>query len=543
MTSGPPNTPPGGDSPNLPPVVPGNGYVPPESIPTPGSGGGGAVSSVEGRTGAVDVVIEDLDGLQAALDLKASTDSVAAKYTKPGPGIPKADLVSAVQTSLGLADSALQSVAVAGVTGLTAALTAKAPSASPAFTGTPTGITKAHVGLGSADNTADVDKPVSTAQATALTHKVSVVVYSGSLTTTRPTADAVYWVDYPSTPTNAQSQDIVANASDLSLSTTVHAATNKTVPVDADELFLVDSAASNGPKKITWATLRTKKIISEYAGTTSLTTQAFPTSGGKSPAGVSVSVMIHPGSGGGSGRRGAAGSIRGGGSGGSSGGVLREFYIPASAFGASWSLTIPAPGTGGAAVTVNDTNGNNGGAPGSNTSFVTGNVRVIATSGDVGQGGTATGSPAPTYGGGVAGAIGLIGVASSATGGPGVTAGPTFGGPSSAPAGSSGGGITAANVAGAGAAGGYNPYLSAGAGGTAGVVDSTAPGVVAAIAGVPGAGAGSGAASITAAAQAGATGTGYGVGGAGGGASLNGNNSGAGGAGGPGFVRLIWDFS
>lgn len=40
------------------------------------------------------------------------------------------------------------------------ALNAKAPLASPAFTGTPTGITKTHVGLGSVDNTADSGKPV-----------------------------------------------------------------------------------------------------------------------------------------------------------------------------------------------------------------------------------------------------------------------------------------------------------------------------------------------------------------------------------------------
>lgn len=44
------------------------------------------------------------------------------------------------------------------------ALNLKAPLASPAFTGTPTGITKTHVGLGSVDNTSDSAKPVSTAQ-------------------------------------------------------------------------------------------------------------------------------------------------------------------------------------------------------------------------------------------------------------------------------------------------------------------------------------------------------------------------------------------
>jgi hypothetical protein len=51
--------------------------------------------------------------------------------------------------------------------GLKVELDKKAPLASPAFTGTPTGITKAHVGLGNVDNTADTAKPVSTAQAAA----------------------------------------------------------------------------------------------------------------------------------------------------------------------------------------------------------------------------------------------------------------------------------------------------------------------------------------------------------------------------------------
>jgi hypothetical protein len=57
--------------------------------------------------------------------------------------------------------------AIADTTGLQAALDAKAPIASPTFTGTVGGITKAMVGLGSVDNTADASKPVSSAQASA----------------------------------------------------------------------------------------------------------------------------------------------------------------------------------------------------------------------------------------------------------------------------------------------------------------------------------------------------------------------------------------
>jgi hypothetical protein len=44
----------------------------------------------------------------------------------------------------------------------------KAPLANPTFTGTVAGVTKTHVGLGNVDNTADADKPVSTAQASAI---------------------------------------------------------------------------------------------------------------------------------------------------------------------------------------------------------------------------------------------------------------------------------------------------------------------------------------------------------------------------------------
>lgn len=47
-------------------------------------------------------------------------------------------------------------------------LNAKAPVNSPTFTGTISGITKSMVGLGDVDNTSDVDKPVSTLQASAI---------------------------------------------------------------------------------------------------------------------------------------------------------------------------------------------------------------------------------------------------------------------------------------------------------------------------------------------------------------------------------------
>lgn len=67
-----------------------------------------------GTTEEILLPISSIDGLQTALDGKqasgsyATTTQVNAKYTKPSAGIPKSDLASAVQTSLGKADTAIQ---------------------------------------------------------------------------------------------------------------------------------------------------------------------------------------------------------------------------------------------------------------------------------------------------------------------------------------------------------------------------------------------------------------------------------------------------
>jgi hypothetical protein len=50
----------------------------------------------------------------------------------------------------------------------------KAPLASPTFTGTVSGVTKSHVGLGNVDNTTDANKPVSTATQSALDLKANL---------------------------------------------------------------------------------------------------------------------------------------------------------------------------------------------------------------------------------------------------------------------------------------------------------------------------------------------------------------------------------
>ena len=68
------------------------------------------------------------------------------------------------------------------------ALDLKAPLASPTFTGTVSGITATMVGLGSVNNTADTAKPVSTAQQTALDLKAPLASPSLTGTPLAPTA-------------------------------------------------------------------------------------------------------------------------------------------------------------------------------------------------------------------------------------------------------------------------------------------------------------------------------------------------------------------
>jgi len=78
---------------------------------------------------------------------------------------------------------------IAHVAGLQGALDAKSPLASPTFTGTVGGITKAMVGLGNVDNTADTAKPVSNTQQTALDAKVSATTLKAGICHVRKSAD------------------------------------------------------------------------------------------------------------------------------------------------------------------------------------------------------------------------------------------------------------------------------------------------------------------------------------------------------------------
>jgi hypothetical protein len=79
---------------------------------------------------------------------------------------------------------------IAKINGLQSALNAKAPLASPTFTGTVGGITKAMVGLANVDNTTDLNKPISTATQAALNLKANSTDVDTSIQTHNHTGGA-----------------------------------------------------------------------------------------------------------------------------------------------------------------------------------------------------------------------------------------------------------------------------------------------------------------------------------------------------------------
>jgi hypothetical protein len=129
-----------------------------------GGGGGGAVDSVNGETG---VVVLDATNTPPASIGAAATVHTHAEGDVTGL---TAELDGLATSVAGKANT-VHTHAEGDVTNLVADLALKAPLASPTFTGTVGGITKAMVGLANVDNTSDANKPVSTAQQTALDAK------------------------------------------------------------------------------------------------------------------------------------------------------------------------------------------------------------------------------------------------------------------------------------------------------------------------------------------------------------------------------------
>lgn len=181
--------------------------------------GGGAVTSVAGRTGAVvlakaDVGLPNVDNTSdAAKPISTAVQTALTGKAATSHSHAAADIISGVlaigriptgqtATTVALgndarftdartptahaashADGGADEITVSQdqVTDLTAdlasfttAISGKAPIASPTFTGTVSGITAAMVGLGNVSNTSDASKPISTATQTALDAKAPI---------------------------------------------------------------------------------------------------------------------------------------------------------------------------------------------------------------------------------------------------------------------------------------------------------------------------------------------------------------------------------
>jgi hypothetical protein len=170
--------------------------------------GGGATSANEANK----VVKRDGSGnfaagtITAALTGNASTaTTLATARTIAGQSFDGSANINIAPTDLtGVTATAAEINLLDGVTatttelnyvdGVTSAIQtqidAKAPTASPTFTGTVSGVTATHVGLGNVENTSDANKPVSTATQTALDLKANLASPALTGTPTAPTATA-----------------------------------------------------------------------------------------------------------------------------------------------------------------------------------------------------------------------------------------------------------------------------------------------------------------------------------------------------------------
>ena len=147
--------------------------------------GGGAVDSVNGKTG---VVVLDASDVGALPDTTTASDLGA--YVKPSSGIPKTDLASAVQTSLNKADTALQSAPVTSVNTKTGAVVLTASDVG-AYTLPSGGIPKSDLSSAVQTSLGKADTALQSAPVTSVNSKTGAVSLSASDVGALPSSTAI----------------------------------------------------------------------------------------------------------------------------------------------------------------------------------------------------------------------------------------------------------------------------------------------------------------------------------------------------------------
>ncbi len=143
--------------------------------------------------------------------------------------------------------------------GSAADLDSKAPIASPTFTGTVSGISKAMVGLGNADNTADLDKPISTATQTVLdareliSNKSLNIVTDASSDIKYPSVKSVKaYVDAAVTAVREVADEFTATASQTSFSLTQTPSSNSKIKMYVNGIRISNSAYTSTSSTLTY---------------------------------------------------------------------------------------------------------------------------------------------------------------------------------------------------------------------------------------------------------------------------------------------------
>jgi hypothetical protein len=160
----------------------------------------GAISGVE--LGYLDNVASNI---QDQLDAKLATASAASIYAPIANAALTGNVSLPATTTIGDVSATEISYLNNVSSAIQTQLDAKAPIASPTFTGTVSGITAAMVGLGDVDNTSDLDKPVSNAVQTALDLKANLAspVFTGEVETSDLTVTGNLIVQGTTTTVNA----------------------------------------------------------------------------------------------------------------------------------------------------------------------------------------------------------------------------------------------------------------------------------------------------------------------------------------------------